>query len=159
MKLLALLAGNAFQHTLLHLHLHLHAAFSHLGIVHADETYCAAIAIIEQESSFQADPAVPGLPDIVRRELDRRAERYGVPKMLIAAALNTASPTGRTYQQRIDTLRTEKQLSELFDDMISELPLGRQLLADYNPVHTGGPMQVGITFAEQQAQERRYPYP
>jgi hypothetical protein len=137
----------------------LHAAFSHLGIVHADETYCAAIAIIEQESSFQADPAVPGLPDIVRRELDRRAERYGVPKMLIAAALNTASPTGRTYQQRIDTLRTEKQLSELFDDMISELPLGRQLLADYNPVHTGGPMQVGITFAEQQAQERRYPYP
>lgn len=137
----------------------LHAAFRHLGIVHADETYCAAIAIIEQESSFQADPAVPGLPDIVRRELDRRAERYGVPKMLIAAALNTASPTGRTYQQRIDTLRTEKQLSELFDDMISELPLGRQLLADYNPVHTGGPMQVGITFAEQQAQERRYPYP
>jgi hypothetical protein len=137
----------------------LHAAFGHLRIVHADETYCAAIAIIEQESSFQADPAVPGLPDIVRRELDRRAERYGVPKMLIAAALNTTSSTGRSYQQRIDTLRTEKQLSELFDDMISELPLGRQLLADYNPVHTGGPMQVGIAFAEQHAQERRYPYP
>jgi len=50
-------------------------------------------------------------------------------------------------------------LSELFDDMISELPFGRQLLADYNPVHTGGPMQVGVAFAEQHAQERRYPYP
>ncbi|MBI4999055.1 MAG: DUF1615 domain-containing protein [Rhodocyclales bacterium] len=137
----------------------LYAAFSHLRIVHANETYCAAIAIIEQESDFQADPAVPGLPGIVRRELDRRAERYGVPKMLIAAALKTNSSTGRSYDQRIDALRTEKQLSELFDDMISELPLGRQLLADYNPVHTGGPMQVGVSFAEQHAQERRYPYP
>jgi hypothetical protein len=137
----------------------LYAAFGHLKVVHANETYCAAIAIIEQESSFQADPAVPGLPDIVRRELDRRAERYGVPRMLIAAALKTTSSTGRSYEQRIETLRTERQLSELFDDMISELPLGRQLLADYNPVHTGGPMQVGISFAEQHAQERRYPYP
>ncbi|MBI5784575.1 MAG: DUF1615 domain-containing protein [Rhodocyclales bacterium] len=137
----------------------LYAAFTHLKIVHANETYCAAIAIIEQESAFQADPPVPGLPDIVRRELDRRAERYGVPKMLIAAALKTNSATGRTYEQRIDALRTEKQLSDLFDDMIDDLPLGRQLLADYNPVHTGGPMQVGVSFAEQQVQERRYPYP
>lgn len=137
----------------------LHAAFAHLKVVPAVETYCAAIAIIEQESSFQADPAVPRLPDIVRRELDRRAERFGVPAFLIASALKTRSPDGRSYEQRIDALRTEKQLSELFDDMISELPFGRQLLADYNPVHTGGPMQVGVAFAEQHAQERRYPYP
>lgn len=136
----------------------LYAAFSHLKIVHATETYCAAIAIVEQESSFQADPPVPGLPDIVRRELDRRAEHYGVPKMLIAQALKTKSSTGQSYDQRIDTLRTEKQLSDLFDDMIGELPLGRQLLADYNPVRTGGPMQVGFGFAEQHVQERRYPY-
>jgi hypothetical protein len=99
------------------------------------------------------------LPDIVRRELDRRADRYGVPKMLIAAALKANSSTGRTYDQRIDALRTEKQLSDLFDDMASELPFGRQLLADYNPVHTGGPMQVGVSFAMQHAQEKRYPYP
>lgn len=137
----------------------LYAAFTHLKVVHANETYCAAIAVIEQESAFQADPVVPGLPDIVRRELDKRAERYGVPKMLIAAALKTTSSTGRSYAQRIDGLRTEKQLSDLFDDMISELPLGRQLLADYNPVHTGGPMQVSVSFAEQHVQERRYPYP
>jgi hypothetical protein len=137
----------------------LYAAFTHLKIVHATETYCAAIAIIEQESSFQADPPVPGLPDIVRRELDRRAERFGVPKMLIAQALKTKSSSGQTYDHRIDTLHTEKQLSDLFDDMISELPFGRQLLADYNPVRTGGPMQVSIGFAEQQVQERHYPYP
>jgi hypothetical protein len=137
----------------------LYTAFGSLGIASTPDNYCAAIAIIEQESDFQADPAVPGLPDIVRRELDRRADRYGVPKMLIAAALKTNSSNGRTYDQRIDALRTEKQLSDLFDDMASELPFGRQLLADYNPVHTGGPMQVGVSFAMQHAQEKRYPYP
>lgn len=137
----------------------LYSAFSHLKIVHADATYCTVIAIIEQESSFQADPVVPGLPDIVHRELDRRADRYGVPKFLIAQALKTKSKDGRTYEERIATLRTEKQLSDIFDDMIEELPLGRQLLADYNPVHTGGPMQVSVSFAEQQIRERPYPYP
>jgi hypothetical protein len=138
----------------------LYAAFAGLGIAHTPDNYCAAIAIIEQESDFQADPAVPGLPDIVRRELDRRAERYGVPKMLIAAALKTnSSSTGQSYDQRIDGLRTEKQLSDLFDDMVSELPFGRQLLADYNPVRTAGPMQVSIDFAAQHAREKHYPYP
>jgi hypothetical protein len=39
-------------------------------VPHATQTYCASIAIIEQESSFQADPTVPGLPAIVRRELE-----------------------------------------------------------------------------------------
>jgi hypothetical protein len=137
----------------------LYNAFTSLGIPHATETYCAAIAITEQESNFQVDPVVGGLPFIVRRELDRRAEKYGIPKLLIAAALKTHSPDKRTYDERIDALRTEKQLNALFDDMTSELPFGRQLLADYNPVRTAGPMQVGVKFAEQQVRERQYPYP
>jgi hypothetical protein len=137
----------------------LHAAYAALEIPHSTETYCAAIAIIEQESSFQVDPVVAGLPDIVRREIDQRADRYGVPKFLVAAALKTKSPTGKTYDQRIDALRTEKQLNALFEDMAGELPLGRQLLADYNPVHTAGPMQVSIAFAEEHTRDKRYPWP
>lgn len=118
-----------------------------------------AIAIIEQESFFQVDPVVPGLPGIVRRELDRRADKYNIPKLLIEAALKTRSPDKRSYNERIDALRTEKQLNALFEDMASELPFGRKLLADYNPVHTAGPMQVSIDFAEEQVREKRYPYP
>jgi hypothetical protein len=137
----------------------LHAAFAHLKIPHATETYCAVIAVTEQESTFQVDPVVPGLPDIVRRELERRADKYGIPMLLVSAALLKASPNGRSYGQRIDALKTEKQLDALFDDMIGELPFGRQLFADYNPVHTAGPMQVSIDFAEQHAKEKPYPYP
>ncbi|MER2504895.1 MAG: DUF1615 family protein, partial [Azonexus sp.] len=120
----------------------LYSAFSSLDLPHAPQVYCAAIAIIEQESSFQADPVVPNLPDIVWRELEQRGRRYGIPKLLISAALLKTSPDGRSYSQRIDTLRTEKQLNALFEDMIAELPAGKTLFAGYNPVRTGGPMQV-----------------
>jgi hypothetical protein len=137
----------------------LHTAFRTLEVPHATQTYCAAIAIIEQESSFQADPSVPGLPNIVRRELESRAGRYGVPLLLVNAALSKKSPDGKSYNERIDALKTEKQVNALFEDMTGELPFGRQLFADYNPVRTGGPMQVSIEFATQQVRERNYPYP
>ena len=137
----------------------LYTAFSALEVPHATQTYCAAIAIIEQEASFQADPAVPGLPRIVRRELAERAERYRVPGLIYDAALQSASPDGRSYDQRITALRTEGQLNALFEDIIGELPFGRQLFAGYNPVRTGGPMQVSIAFAEQHVEARDYPYP
>ncbi|PKO89598.1 MAG: DUF1615 domain-containing protein [Betaproteobacteria bacterium HGW-Betaproteobacteria-12] len=137
----------------------LYAAFSALEVPHATQTYCAAIAIIEQEASFQADPAVPGLPRIVRRELEERGERYRIPRLLLDTALEKDSPDGRSYDRRIAALRTEGELNALFEDIIGELPFGRQLFAGYNPVRTGGPMQVSIAFAEQHVQERDYPYP
>lgn len=136
----------------------LYAAFKHLKIPQLAETYCAALAVIEQESGFQVDPVVPRLPDIVWRELEQRAGKYGIPKLLLTTALRKSSPDGRSYKKRIDTLKTEKQLNALFTDMIAELPFGAKLLADYNPVHTAGPMQVSIDFAEQQVRETPYPY-
>lgn len=137
----------------------LYGAFAGLGLPHAAPVYCAAIAVIEQESTFQSDPVVPGLPAIVWKELEARGARYGIPKLVISAAMLKSGPDGRSYSQRIDSLKTEKQLNALFEDMIAELPFGKQLFADYNPVRTGGPMQVSIAFAEEHARERRYPYP
>ena len=137
----------------------LHTAFKTLEVPHATQTYCASIAIIEQESSFQADPTVPGLPAIVRRELEARAGRYGVPSLIVTAALSKTSPDGKSYNDRIDALKTEKQLNTLFEDMTGELPFGRQFFANQNPVHTGGPMQVSVDFATQYLKERSYPYP
>ena len=45
-------------------------------------------------------------------------------------------------------MKTEKQLSAIFDDFISMVPMGQKLFGSLNPVHTGGPMQVSIAFAE-----------
>jgi len=41
---------------------------------------------------------------------------------------------------------------------VDSVPLGRKLLADRNPVRTGGPMQVSVAFAQAQVDAGRYPY-
>lgn len=137
----------------------IHTAFSSLRLPLTPDNICGAVAVIEQESTFQADPVVPGLSQIVWKEIDARRERLHLPRLLVEAALLKTSPDGRSYKARIDSLRTEKQMNALFEDMISELPNGRSLLGGYNPVRTGGPMQVSIAFAEEQVREKAYPYP
>jgi len=134
------------------------AALAALQIPAQPENLCAAIAVIEQESSFVADPPVAGLSRIAWQEIERRREKYGIPRLVLDLALRKSSPDGRTYRARIDALQTEKQMNALYDDMLSELPGGKTLFGGYNPVRTGGPMQVSIAFAEEQIRQRPYPY-
>jgi len=137
----------------------LYAPIATLDIPPTPENLCAAIAIAEQESGLRADPAVPGLPRIARKELDARRERAGVPKVALDAALALPSSNGRSYGERLDAVKTERQLSELYEDFIGRVPFGRTFLADRNPVRTGGPMQVSVAFAEAQVEAKPYPYP
>jgi hypothetical protein len=135
------------------------SAFDALRIDASTSNLCAAVAVIGQESNFVADPAVPGLGRIARAEIDRRAEQHHVPQFVVAAALSVHSSNGRSYSDRIAAVRTERELSLVYEDLIARVPLGRQLFADANPVHTGGPMQVSVTFAEAYAGDHAYPYP
>ncbi|MCM2276332.1 MAG: DUF1615 domain-containing protein [Candidatus Didemnitutus sp.] len=132
------------------------AAFTALRLAPSAENFCASIAVIEQESSFQADPVVPGLSRIVWREIETRRKRYLIPKMALDAALSQPSRDGKTYRQRINALKTERQMSILYGDIIDEVPGGKLLLSGYNPVRTGGPMQVSVAFAETHAREKPY---
>lgn len=134
-------------------------AFEHLSIAPTREHTCAVVAVTQQESSFQANPAVPGLPAIAWREIDTRAEKHGIPKLVVHAALQLPSPTGKSYGERLDHAGTEKDLSDIFEDFIGMAPLGKKLFADWNPVRTGGPMQVSVAFAERHAADKAYPYP
>lgn len=133
-------------------------ALDHLQIDNGAPSQCAVLAVTEQESTFRADPAVPGLPKIAREEIFKRAERMSIPAFAVRAALQMKDARGRTYDERLDAVRTERELSLMFEDFIDEVPLGSRLLAGYNPVRTGGPMQVGIAFAEAHVQTRPYPY-
>lgn len=137
----------------------IYAAFAALGVDPTASNLCAVLAITEQESTFRADPVVPRLAKIASEEIDRRAERAGVPKLLVHGALMLRSGDGRSYSERLDTVKTEKELSDLFVEFIGAVPLGKRLFAGYNPVHTGGPMQVSIDFAQRLANEKPYPYP
>lgn len=135
------------------------SAFEALNISPTSDNICAVIAVTEQESTFRVDPPVAGLPAIARREIDTRAASHGIPKLVVDAALAVRSPNGVSYRERLENARTEKALSEIYEDFIRSVPLGERLFADLNPVRTGGPMQVSIAFAEQQARDKRYPYP
>jgi hypothetical protein len=133
-------------------------AFEAQRITPSKRNLCAVLAVTEQESTFNADPQVPNLGRIAREEIDRRAARLHIPGLLVDGALKTSSGNGQSYQQRLLAVRSEKQLSALYDEFIARLPLGKTLLGGLNPVHTGGPMQVSIEFAEKHAKDYPYAY-
>ena len=132
------------------------AALAVQKIAPSTEHICAVLAVVEHESTYRADPPVPGLPKIAREEIYRRAGVLHVPRFVVDAALRVHAPDGSTYAEQLDRVRTEQDLSALFEEMIDRVPLGRHLLAGLNPVHTAGPMQVSIAFAQSHA--RGYPY-
>jgi hypothetical protein len=134
------------------------SAFNALDVVPTQENVCAVIAVIEQESGFRVDPVIPGLAAIAWREIDDRAAHAGIPRVMVRGVLELKSPSGRSYGDRIDSARTEKELSDIYEDLIGAVPLGRTLFADRNPIRTRGPMQVHVAFAEQYSAAKPYPY-
>jgi outer membrane murein-binding lipoprotein Lpp len=132
------------------------AAFTTQNIPATTENICSVLAVAQQESNFNTDAPVPGLGKIAWKEIDRRADAVHVPHFLVHTTLLLKSPNGKSYSERLDNVKTEKQLSAIFDDFIDMVPMGQTLFGNLNPVHTGGPMQVSIAFAEQNA--KGYPY-
>lgn len=134
------------------------SSFQLLEIPPSTENLCAALAVIAQESTFVADPVVPSLGRIARKEIEHRAAQHHIPAFAVGVALKLKSSDGRSYADRIARVRSERELSEIYEDLIGRVPLGRQLFADSNPVRTGGPMQVSIAFAERYASEHPFPF-
>jgi hypothetical protein len=137
----------------------MYAAFTALTVTPDHENICAVIAVIEQESGFRVDPPIPNLGSIARKEIESRAARVHVPMLIVNGVLELKSSDGRSYGDRIGTAKTEKDLSDTYEDFIAAVPLGRTLLADQNPIRTRGPMQVNVAFAEQFSAAASYPYP
>jgi len=137
----------------------IYGGFTALNVAPTRENVCAVVAVIAQESSFHVDPVIPNLGIIAKQEIDTRADRAHVPLMIVHGVLELKSPNGRSYSERIDRAKTEKELSDIFEDFISSVPMGRSLFEDKNPIRTRGPMQVNIAFAEQFAAATPYPYP
>ena len=125
----------------------IYAAFKGQSLEITPENVCAVVAVTEQESGFQVNPVVPGLGAKAWREIDSRAAHAGVPKLVVHGALALTSSNGRTYGERIDSAKTEKDLSDVFEDFIGSVPMGHTLFGGLNPIRTRGPMQVSVDFA------------
>jgi len=151
------------------------AAFSDAGLVPDATRVCGVVAVLEQESGFQADPPVPNLGALVRRRLEEEARKYGPlgPAAMNRLLKDRAPGDRRTFEQRMRRLRTERELDLLFRDMLEaerrEHPAmvatanlldtvfrGRRL-EDLNPVTTAGSMQVSVRWAIDYAHTRGWP--
>ncbi|MDY7225770.1 DUF1615 family protein [Hyalangium rubrum] len=149
------------------------AALEEQRVYPSVEPVCQVLAVIEQESGFQANPVVKDLPRIVRKRLDTYAEKLGVVgrKALQALLEHRAPGESRSFGARLKAVRTERDLDRLFReilkayeeqypavytaaDLASELARSKGL-ADLNPITTAGSMQVSVRYAVEQSDEDR----
>jgi len=137
----------------------LQLVFAALKIEPSRANVCAVLAVTEQESSFNPDPPVPNLAKVAREEIFKRADGAGVPALAVNLALQLRSPDGRSWDERLAAVRTERELSLMYEAFIADVPLGETLFARHNPVRTAGPMQVSIDFAQAHVRKRPYPFP
>lgn len=132
-------------------------------IPHTLNNICSVVAIVDQESNFHANPAVPNLPQDAKKALFERIQTKlgdtGViqfKKML----LNKPSPD-HSFMMQINKLKTEQDLDVLYRKMFDyfkyhyglALLTGPASLVGYdikeylNPVKTLGSMQVHVNYA------------
>lgn len=130
---------------------------------------CAVVAVIAQESNFQANPVVPVLAKVVKTRLADYEKKYGrAGKALIQSLLSgRALEDNRTFRERLEIVKTERDLDLTFRDMLAYYRLMHPIafgaanvvehlwdgrgLQELNPIATAGPMQVNVAFAEQWA--------
>ncbi|NRA65295.1 MAG: DUF1615 family protein [Pseudobacteriovorax sp.] len=131
------------------------------------ERICAVVAIIEQESGFKANPRVSQLPKIVSRGIKEKLKPLGplADPAWEAIQSTTIPSTNTSFGERINQLKTERDLDLLFDELTdtfaASLPrsfaistalsrlLGRGDLRQLNPIRTAGSMQVRVAFAKE----------
>jgi hypothetical protein len=134
---------------------------------------CAVIAVIAQESGFDADPAVPGLAAIAAARIDRYKAKLGpFGDPLFERLLSGRAPDdARPFRERLAGLRTERDADLLFRDLLAYYEVNHPALftaaqwagkltdleglADLNPITTAGSMQVSVRFAEEWARAHK----
>jgi len=141
------------------------AALEAEELVPSPPTVCSVLAVIEQESGYKEDPAVADLPRLVRSRLEEHANKLGpLGRKALASVLEGKSPGHKkTFDERLRTVRTERDLDRLFRDILTyyedkypttyaAADLASSLfssgkLEDFNPITTAGSMQVSVRYA------------
>ena len=124
-------------------------------------TVCQVFAIIEQESGYVADPAVPGLGKVVSGELDELFGKLGpVGAPVRRALLDHVGPgASQSFEARLKGLRTEREADLLYREIVdfhrARHPtiaramdvLAPNLVERHNPITTAGSMQVKVDWS------------
>lgn len=135
----------------------IHDALVELKLPRSLDNVCAVVAVIGQESNFQADPPVAGVSRILKTKIDKLQENF-----LMRAALNVRldqkmSDGRRTFREGMAQLRTERDVELWYRDFTTSsltqpvLKLLGKSVDDL--ITTSGSMQVSVDYARQIANE------
>jgi hypothetical protein len=132
------------------------------------ENICAAIAIIDQESSFVANPAVAGLGKISEAALRAKMDNVPVLGRIALHFLEVTPSPADNYLARIRAARTERDLDLVYRAIVADAAkqsglgvvidsglLNRQI-DGRNEIDTIGSMQVSVDFALETAKRRHW---
>jgi Protein of unknown function (DUF1615) len=132
------------------------------------ENVCAAIAVIDQESNFHADPVVQGLGKLSETALREKFAKVPIGGKLALKWLENNPTPETSFMSRIRRAKTERDLDlayrSLVDyasqsasiDAVVRLGLLNTLIEDKNEIDTAGSMQVSVKFALDTAKQRRW---
>ncbi|MFC3171812.1 DUF1615 family protein [Acinetobacter vivianii] len=143
-----------------------------LSIPKSKQNVCSIVAVVDQESNFVADPAVPGLGEAVQEINTRLKEKFeaklgetigGTVAGYFEDVLKNQPSPENNYMSQMRKVKTERELDllyrEIFDYMskhyhVSALTgaaklIGQDIGEKMNPITTLGSMQVHINYAKE----------
>lgn len=132
------------------------------------ENVCAAIAVIDQESGFVADPAVPGLGKLSEQALRDKLGKIPVAGGVVLRWLERNPSPQASFMARIRAARTERDLDLAYRALVDhageksgfsevvQLGLLNRIIEERNEIDTAGSMQVSVKFALEMAKRRRW---
>ncbi len=138
------------------------------GLEKSRENVCAAIAVIDQESSFRADPSVPGLGEISEQAVRQKLRKIPVAGLIAIKMLERSPTPDDSYLSRIRNARTERDLDLAYRGFVEDASqrsnmsllvnsgLLNSTIEDRNDIDTAGSMQVSVAFAVETAKRRRW---
>ncbi|MCA0433135.1 MAG: DUF1615 domain-containing protein [Proteobacteria bacterium] len=132
------------------------------------ENACAVIAIVDQESGFVADPAVPGLGRISEQALRAKLDSIPVAGRVVLNWLESRPTPDTSFLSRVRNARTERDLDLVYRamvayageksglDIVLRSGVLNRIIEERNEVATVGSMQVSVKFALEMARKRRW---
>ena len=136
----------------------IHSSLERLKLDVSKSNVCAVISIIEQESSFNSDPVVPGITSILKKRLDKATSKLVIGQ-LIKIRLGMRASNNQTFRRNINSIRTERDLERWFQEFILEEWGGDSVLQIVGQdidhlISTLGSMQVSIFYAREYAEKK-----
>lgn len=137
--------------------------FDELKLTKNTQNICTVIAVISQESNFNADPKVPNLGNASLKAIDEKLEaKFGKTLAKTFRAMLETRPTqDNSFIDQITQVKTERELDELYQKIFDYFASTYKILGlahitkltgegideHINPITTLGSMQVHINYA------------